>query len=141
MTVHLVNPSHLSFGVGVITPRWLFVLGAATPPEYGRPRIVDETLEPLALDTVQAGDIVVEITPTEHMGFLRYDDRPGVVASVGRVLGEAGINIASMQVGRSEKGGAALMVMAVDSAIASDDIERMVAEIGGSTGRVVHLPV
>ena len=31
MTVHLVNPSHLSFGVGVITPRWLFVLAAATP--------------------------------------------------------------------------------------------------------------
>ncbi|HEU4690656.1 MAG TPA: hypothetical protein VFS23_19945, partial [Vicinamibacterales bacterium] len=30
-TVHLVNPSHLSFGVGVITPRWLFVLASATP--------------------------------------------------------------------------------------------------------------
>ena len=58
MTVHLVNPSHLSFGVGVITPRWLFVLGAATPPEYGRPRIVDETLEPLDLDTIVAGDVV-----------------------------------------------------------------------------------
>ena len=27
MTVHLVNPSHLSFGVGVITPRWLFAIG------------------------------------------------------------------------------------------------------------------
>jgi hypothetical protein len=24
LTVHLVNPSHISFGVGVITPRWLF---------------------------------------------------------------------------------------------------------------------
>ena len=58
MTVHLVNPSHLSFGVGVITPRWLFVLGAATPAVYGRPRIVDETLEPLDVDTVEAGDIV-----------------------------------------------------------------------------------
>jgi radical SAM superfamily enzyme YgiQ (UPF0313 family) len=58
MNVHLVNPSHLSFGVGVITPRWLFVLGAATPAAYGRPRIVDETLEQLDLDTVQAGDIV-----------------------------------------------------------------------------------
>ena len=58
MTVHLVNPSHLSFGVGVITPRWLFVLGAATPTAYGRPRIVDETLEPLDLDTVHSGDIV-----------------------------------------------------------------------------------
>jgi len=58
MTVHLVNPSHLSFGVGVITPRWLFVLAGATPPEYGRPHLVDETLEAFDLECVQAGDIV-----------------------------------------------------------------------------------
>ena len=47
MRVHLVNPSHVSFGVGVITPRWLFVLAAATPPQFGAPNIVDETLEVL----------------------------------------------------------------------------------------------
>src|SRR5207253_8843018 len=58
MTVHLVNPSHLSFGVGVITPRWLFVLGAATPAAYGRPRISDETLEPFDMDSLQSGDVV-----------------------------------------------------------------------------------
>ena len=58
MTVHLVNPSHLSFGVGVITPRWLFVLGAATPASYGSPLITDETLEPFDLGTVQPGDVV-----------------------------------------------------------------------------------
>src|SRR3954470_9653806 len=58
MTVHLVNPSHLSFGVGVITPRWLFVLAGATPANYGTPRITDETLESLALETVQPGDVV-----------------------------------------------------------------------------------
>ena len=58
MTVHLVNPSHLSFGVGVITPRWLFVLAGATPAAYGRPQIIDETLEPFDLDSVQAGDVV-----------------------------------------------------------------------------------
>ena len=58
MTVHLVNPSHLSFGVGVITPRWLFVLAGATPADYGVPHIVDETLEQFDLDSVQAGDIV-----------------------------------------------------------------------------------
>jgi radical SAM superfamily enzyme YgiQ (UPF0313 family) len=58
MTVHLVNPSHLSFGVGVITPRWLFVLAAATPAAYGRPRITDETLESLDVGDLQAGDIV-----------------------------------------------------------------------------------
>jgi len=58
VTVHLVNPSHLSFGVGVITPRWLFVLAAATPAAYGAPHIVDETLETLDLESVQAGDVV-----------------------------------------------------------------------------------
>jgi radical SAM superfamily enzyme YgiQ (UPF0313 family) len=58
MTVHLVNPSHLSFGVGVITPRWLFVLAAATPAAFGQPRITDETLESLDVGDLQAGDIV-----------------------------------------------------------------------------------
>jgi hypothetical protein len=58
MTVHLVNPSHLSFGVGVITPRWLFVLAGATPTSYGQPRIADETLEPFDTHSVQPGDIV-----------------------------------------------------------------------------------
>jgi radical SAM superfamily enzyme YgiQ (UPF0313 family) len=58
MTVHLVNPSHLSFGVGVITPRWLFVLAGATPMSYGPPRITDETLEPLDIGSVQSGDVV-----------------------------------------------------------------------------------
>jgi radical SAM superfamily enzyme YgiQ (UPF0313 family) len=58
MTVHLVNPSHLSFGVGVITPRWLFVLAAATPAECGVPHIVDETLEALDFGDVQPGDVV-----------------------------------------------------------------------------------
>ena len=58
MTVHLVNPSHLSFGVGVITPRWLFVLAGATPTSYGQPRIADETLESFDTHSVQPGDIV-----------------------------------------------------------------------------------
>jgi radical SAM superfamily enzyme YgiQ (UPF0313 family) len=58
MIVHLINPSHLSFGVGVITPRWLFVLAGATPTSYGPPQIVDETLEPFDVDAVQPGDVV-----------------------------------------------------------------------------------
>ena len=43
--VHLINPSNVSFGVAVITPRWLFVLAAATGTAWGDPVIVDETLE------------------------------------------------------------------------------------------------
>ena len=58
MQVHLVNPSHLAFGVGVITPRWLYVLAAATPRQYGDPLITDETLELLDPSTVRPGDVV-----------------------------------------------------------------------------------
>ena len=58
MRVHLINPSHLAFGVGVITPRWLYVLAAATPRNFGDPIITDETLEVLDPDRIQPGDIV-----------------------------------------------------------------------------------
>ena len=58
MTVHLVNPSHVSFGIGVITPRWLYVLASATPQVHGTPALVDETLERLDPSTIQRGDVV-----------------------------------------------------------------------------------
>ena len=56
--IHLVNPSVKSFGVAVITPRWLYVLAAATGSRWGDPVIVDETLDPVDLDTICAGDVV-----------------------------------------------------------------------------------
>jgi radical SAM superfamily enzyme YgiQ (UPF0313 family) len=56
--IHLVNPSHLSFGVAVITPRWLYVLAAATGTAWGDPVIVDETLETIDPGSIAAGDVV-----------------------------------------------------------------------------------
>jgi radical SAM superfamily enzyme YgiQ (UPF0313 family) len=56
--VHLVNPSTKSFGVAVITPRWLYVLASATGTNWGDPRVVDETLEPLDFDSIAPGDVV-----------------------------------------------------------------------------------
>ena len=58
MRVHLVNPSDTSFGIGVITPRWLYVLAAATPAGYGDPVITDETLEQIQPELIHRGDIV-----------------------------------------------------------------------------------
>ena len=58
MSVHLINPSDNSFGTAVITPRWLFVLAAATPRSFGDPILVDESLEQLDPATIQPGDIV-----------------------------------------------------------------------------------
>ena len=58
MRVHLVNPSDNSFGTAVITPRWLFVLAAATPKVAGDPVLVDESLEQIEPESIAAGDIV-----------------------------------------------------------------------------------
>jgi radical SAM superfamily enzyme YgiQ (UPF0313 family) len=58
MRVHLVNPSELAFGTAVITPRWLYVLAAATPAQFGTPSIVDETLESFDASSVASGDVV-----------------------------------------------------------------------------------
>jgi radical SAM superfamily enzyme YgiQ (UPF0313 family) len=58
MSVHLVNPSDNSFGTAVITPRWLFVLAAATPQMAGDPILVDESLEQIVPESIQPGDIV-----------------------------------------------------------------------------------
>jgi hypothetical protein len=58
MRVFLVNPSHVSFGTAVITPRWLYVLAAATPTWWGDPIVADETLEPFDASQLTAGDVV-----------------------------------------------------------------------------------
>src|SRR5262245_20425266 len=58
MRVYLVNPSHISFGVAVITPRWLFVLAAATPGKWGDPVLCDETLEAFDPAILSPGDVV-----------------------------------------------------------------------------------
>jgi hypothetical protein len=41
----------------------------------------------------------IDVTFAPHLAFFRYDDRPGIVGSVGRILGDADVNIANMQVG------------------------------------------
>src|SRR2546425_1610561 len=58
MNVHLVNPSSVSFGTAVITPRWQYVLAAATPKSFGDPMLVDETLFQMNPDRIQRGDAV-----------------------------------------------------------------------------------
>ena len=71
MRVHLVNPSDVSFGVSIMTPRWLYVLASATPAEFGDPLLIDETLDPFDLDTVEPGDLVgIGIhTANAHRGY------------------------------------------------------------------------
>ncbi len=56
-----------------------------------------------------------DVPPAESMLMITNDDRPGVIGTVGTLLGNAGINIADMDVGRAEQAGTAVMLIAPTS--------------------------
>jgi D-3-phosphoglycerate dehydrogenase / 2-oxoglutarate reductase len=58
-------------------------------------------------------ELEMELAPL--LVFLRYDDVPGVIGSIGSLFGEAGVNIANMAVSRTRRGGKALMALSLDS--------------------------
>jgi D-3-phosphoglycerate dehydrogenase len=88
---------------------------------------------------VEVNGFLVDLEPTDHLAFFRYDDRPGMVGTVGQILGDAGINIAGMQVSRDSKGGRALVAMSVDSAVPADVLGQIEAAISAESARGVDL--
>ncbi len=82
----------------------------------------------------------VEIPPADHMLIVRNDDRPGMIGLVGQTLGEAGVNIADMHLGRSADGSAAMMVIATSQSVSDDVVTALVAEAGIDTVHAVNRP-
>ena len=71
--------------------------------------------------------------------FFRYADRPGVVGTIGTLLGEAGINIAAMQVARRTAGGEALMALTVDNKVAPELLAKAADAIGATAASTADL--
>jgi D-3-phosphoglycerate dehydrogenase len=88
---------------------------------------------------VEVDGFDVDLQPSEHMAFFQYVDRPGIVGVVGRLLGDAAINIAGMQVSRVTKGGHALVALTVDSAIPARLLDEITRAIGAASARTVDL--
>ncbi len=81
----------------------------------------------------------LDMEPSAHMLFFRYVDRPGIVGAIGTTLGEAEVNIATMQVARQAAGGEAVMALAVDSAVPAPVVAEIAGLIGASDARRVDL--
>lgn len=88
---------------------------------------------------LQVNDYDIEMAPAHFMLFFTYVDRPGVIGRVGTILGEAEINIATMDVGRPSRGGTALMGLTLDSAVPPEVIERIRSEIDAGPARFIVL--
>ena len=69
----------------------------------------------------------IDIELASHMAFLVYEDKPGVIGTVGTMFGEAGVNIANMAVSRTKEGGKALMAFSIDTPAPTDLVKRVTA--------------
>ena len=106
----------------------VIVAGTVTPPND-------------RMKIVQIDEFEIDVPIATHMAFFKYKDRPGVVAVLGRIFGNANINIGGMQVARDEKGGLAMVALTVDSAVSNETAQQISSEIQGHTGRVVSFTV
>jgi D-3-phosphoglycerate dehydrogenase len=91
----------------------------------------------------QLNDFDIEVAPAARMVFFHYVDRPGIIGKVGTLLGDADINIATMDVGRKPEGQGmeALMCLTVDTDVPTDVLEKVAESIEARRVRAVALPV
>ena len=121
--VTLVNAPMLAAGAGLAVSDWK----TATSDDY-RNKItlrsscghsLAGTLAGLRMEPriVMVDDHDVEVPPSRHLLVVRNDDRPGMIGVVGTTVGNHGVNISNMALGRTKGGGSALMVLDTDGAV------------------------
>jgi D-3-phosphoglycerate dehydrogenase len=80
-----------------------------------RPRVIDVKGVPL------------EAELRSHMLYVTNEDKPGLIGLLGTVLGDAGLNIATFQLGRADVGGDAIALVEVDQAVPADVLAKVAA--------------
>ena len=88
---------------------------AGTVFSDGRPRII------------QVRDINMDFELTPHMLFVRNTDRPGFIGRVGTVMGDAGVNIGTFNLGREKAGGDAICMLSLDDAVSDEILAKVTA--------------
>jgi D-3-phosphoglycerate dehydrogenase len=86
---------------------------AGTVFSDGRPRII------------QVRDINMEFEIAPHMLYIRNADKPGFIGRFGTLMGEAGVNIATLNLGRDRPGGDAICVVSTDEPVSDDVLARI----------------
>ena len=74
---------------------------------------------------VEINKFRVDVDPHSRILICPHTNKPGVIGQVGTILAEYGINISSMQVGKTDIGGTNLMVLTVDNPISKAVIDKV----------------
>ncbi|MGE8942814.1 phosphoglycerate dehydrogenase [Leptospira interrogans] len=89
---------------------------AGTVFSDGRPRVIQ----------IKGIDMEAELAP--NMLYITNQDKPGFIGRFGSLMGELGVNIATLNLGRDKPGGDAICLVAVDEPV-SEKILAMVQEL------------
>ena len=81
---------------------------------------------------VNINGLNVDVKPEGHKIFINNTDKPGVIGTLGTIIGSASINIAGMNVGRKESGKQAITVLEIDGEVSNDVIAK-IAKVEGVT--------
>ena len=96
-----------------------------------RQTVVSGTIAHDGAHIVSVDGYWVDVPPSEgYLLLCENEDRPGMIGAVGMLMGEFGVNISYMNVGRHEKSGVALMVLALDEQLTPEQLDR-VSEVEG----------
>ena len=81
----------------------------------------------------------IDMVPSPHMAFIRYDDVPGQIGKIGTAFGKLDVNIAAMHVGRKKMSGAAVMGLNLDSEVTNEMLESFRKDTGFKNIKIVNL--
>ncbi len=85
---------------------------------------------------VRIDDFKTDVMPSGFMLVIEHTDKPGIIGRIGTLLGNNGVNIASMDVGRQSIGGKAVMILNIDNGI-QEDVLKEVKKVDGISGAKV----
>jgi D-3-phosphoglycerate dehydrogenase len=88
---------------------------------------------------VEAMGFDMDLVPEKHMLFIRNEDVPGMIGKLGTILGEHGINIGNMAVGRGKPGSRAAMAVTVDEPVPEEVLKALLETPGFNQARAVTL--
>jgi D-3-phosphoglycerate dehydrogenase len=106
----------------------------------GEKRTIAGTLFEGSPRIVKLRDYQVDFAPEEHMLILTYGDRPGMIGKIGTIMGAHDINIASMNLGRREKRGEAMVILSLDSAVPPFVVEEVRKATEAAFIKPIHMP-
>ncbi|MCF8564519.1 phosphoglycerate dehydrogenase [Alicyclobacillus tolerans] len=106
------------------------VITIALKGEAGEHRIAGTLYNGFGPRIVEIDGYSLDASPAGTMLYTRHLDQPGMIGQIGMLLGNAGVNIAAMQVGRRETGGEAVMVLSVDKLVPTD-VVKAISNISG----------